>query len=154
MPNNIMIEGIVVTPLRRFVDERGTVMHMMRNDAPPFREFGEVYFSTIHPGAVKAWHLHYRKTLNYAVPSGRIKFVLHDDRADSPSRGVTQEIFMGVENYVLVTVPPMVWNGFKCIGDTTALVVNCATIPYDPTEIVRRDPFDKVIGYDWGIRHG
>lgn len=149
-----MIDGVVITPLRQIVDERGSVMHMLRSDSPVFKAFGEIYFSTVHPGVVKAWHIHKLMTLNYAVPHGKIKFVLHDDRAGSPTKGETQEIFMGADNYVLVTVPPLVWNGFKGVGDVTAIVANCATIPHDAGEIDRRDPFDPAIGYDWGVKHG
>lgn len=149
-----MIDGVIVTPLRQIVDERGKVMHMLRSDAPHFRGFGEIYFSTVHPGVVKGWHRHQRMVLNYAVPSGLIKFVLHDDREGSPTRGETNQFFIGPENYVLVTVPPLVWNGFKGVGDETAVVANCASIPHDPAEIERMDPFDPSIPYDWGVRHG
>ena len=69
------IEGVIVTPLRKIPDERGTIMHMLRRDDPHFQAFGEIYFSTVYPGAIKAWHLHKRMTLNYAVPHGNIKFV-------------------------------------------------------------------------------
>ena len=148
-----MIDGVIVTPLWQIPDERGKVMHMLRSDAPHFRAFGEIYFSCVYPGAVKAWHIHRRMTLNYAVPHGRIKFVLYDDRDGSPTRGEVQELFLGPENYCLVTVPPMVWNGFKGIGDEMAIVANCASIPHDPDEIGRRDPADSAIPYDWQIRH-
>lgn len=149
-----MIHGVVVTPLRQIVDERGKVMHMLRSDAPHFQGFGEIYFSTVHPCVVKGWHRHKRMVLNYAVPSGLIKFVLHDDRPDSPTRGETNQFFIGPENYVLVTVPAMVWNGFKGVGDETAIVANCASIPHDPDEIERLDPFDPSIAYDWQVQHG
>ena len=149
-----MIEGVVVTPLRQILDERGKVMHMMRRDSPVFEEFGEIYFSCVHQGAIKAWHMHKEMTLNYAVPHGKIKFVLFDERPESATHGELQEIYMGPDNYCLVTVPPMVWNGFKGLGDSTAIVANCATLPHDPDEIMRRDPFDGVIGYNWEIRHG
>ncbi|WP_319245445.1 dTDP-4-dehydrorhamnose 3,5-epimerase family protein [uncultured Propionivibrio sp.] len=148
-----MIDGVIVTPLRRIVDERGSVMHMLRNDAPHFSGFGEIYFSTVHPGAIKGWHIHHKMVLNYAVPQGRIKFVLFDDRPDSPTHGELQELFIGEDNYSLVTVPPLVWNGFKGIGRETAIVANCASIPHDPNEIDRRDPFDPSIPYDWAIKH-
>ncbi len=148
-----MIDGVVLTPLKQFVDERGKVMHMLRNDEPPFREFGEIYFSTVHPGAIKGWHLHHRMTLNYAVPHGNIKFVLYDDRKDSPTYGEIQEIFLGPDSYFLATVPPLVWNGIKGIGTQTAVVANCSTITHDPAEIERLDPFDPRIPYDWSLRH-
>ena len=148
------IEGVRVTPLRRIPDERGAVLHMLREDSEGFERFGEVYFSMVYPGAIKAWHLHKEMTLNYAVPVGMIKFVCHDDREGSPTRGVTTELHIGELNYVLVTVPPLVWNGFKGEGTVTAVVANCATIAHRPDEIVRADPFDHVSRYDWGIRHG
>jgi dTDP-4-dehydrorhamnose 3,5-epimerase len=149
-----MIEGVAVHPLRRIPDERGMVMHMLRADAPHFERFGEIYFSTVYPQVVKGWHLHRRMTLNYAVVSGMIKLVLYDDRADSPTRSQVMELFVGDQNYVLVTVPPLVWNGFKGVGTTSAIVANCATVPHDPTEIERLDPFSARIPYRWDVRHG
>ncbi len=149
-----MIDGVTVTPLRRIPDERGTIMHMLRSDSPVFRQFGEIYFSTVYPGAIKAWHIHKEMILNYAVPHGRIKMVLYDDRDGSPTKGEVQQIFLGPDNYALVTVPPLVWNGFKGMGADAAIVANCASIPHDPDEIDRLDPFDPSIPYDWSLRHG
>ena len=148
-----MIDGVVVTPLSQIFDERGKVMHMLREDSQNFSRFGEIYFSCTHPGAIKAWHLHKKMTLNYAAIYGAIKFVLFDDRASSPTCGEIQEFFISPENYVLVTVPPLIWNGFKGVGTETAIVANCATLPHDPDEIDRRPTFDSSIPYDWGINH-
>jgi dTDP-4-dehydrorhamnose 3,5-epimerase len=148
-----MIEGVAVHPLRRIPDERGMVMHMLRADAPHFERFGEIYFSTVYPGVVKGWHLHRRMTLNYAVVTGMIKLVLYDEREDSPTRSETMELFVGEQNYVLVTVPPFVWNGFKGVGTTPAIVANCATIPHDPAEIERLDPLSPRIPYRWDVVH-
>jgi dTDP-4-dehydrorhamnose 3,5-epimerase len=126
---------------------------MLRRDDPWFREFGEIYFSVVYPGVVKGWHLHRRMTLNYAVIQGMIKLVLYDDREESPTRGEVQEIFTGEEFYTLVTIPPGIWNGFKGIGTKAAVVANCATEPHDPEEIIRLDPTEKLIPYDWELRH-
>lgn len=148
-----MIHGVKVKPLRQICDERGKVMHMLRADDPDFSGFGEIYFSTVFPGAIKGWHIHRKMVLNYAVPHGRIKFVLFDDREDSPTRGEVNELFLGPDSYQLVTVPPLVWNGFKGVGTEMALVANCASIPHDATEIDRLDPFDSRIPYDWALKH-
>lgn len=148
-----MIEGVKITLLKQILDERGKIMHMLRNDAEGFTGFGEVYFSCVHPGAIKGWHIHKEMVLNYAVPHGNIKFVLYDDRANSATRGELQEIFMGPDNYCLVTVPPMVWNGFKGIGEEMAIVANCASITHRADEINRLDPFDPSIPYNWEIKH-
>jgi dTDP-4-dehydrorhamnose 3,5-epimerase len=148
-----MIDGVVLTPLRQIFDERGKVMHMLREDSPVFSRFGEIYFSCTHPGVVKAWHLHKEMTLNYAVIHGEIKFVLYDDRPDSPTCGEIQEFFISSENYMLVTVPPMIWNGFKSIGTTTSIVANCSTLPHSPDELLRRTPSDPAIPYSWALEH-
>jgi dTDP-4-dehydrorhamnose 3,5-epimerase len=149
-----MIEGVSVKPLRQILDERGKIMHMIRNDDPDFISFGEIYFSCIYPGVIKGWHLHKKMTLNYAVPYGTIKLVLYDDRHSSKTSGELQEIFLGPDNYCLVQIPPLVWNGFKGVGTTLSIVANCSTIPHDPDEIERLDPFDQRIKYNWDIRHG
>ena len=148
-----MIEGVVITPLRQIFDERGKVMHMLRKDSPVFSEFGEIYFSFTYPGAIKAWHLHKEMTLNYAVIHGSIKCVLFDDRPGSKTRGCVEEYFLSPENYSLITVPPLVWNGWKGMGSETSIVANCATIPHDPSEIERKPVLDSSIPYDWKIDH-
>ena len=149
-----MIQGVKIIPLKKIMDERGMIMHMMRNDSEYFTKFGEIYFSVIFPGAIKAWHLHKEMTLNYAVVAGNIKLVLYDARVDSPTYKELQEIFVGQDNYCLISIPPGIVNGFKAVGNEKSIVANCADIPHRADEIVRMDPFDTTIGYDWGIKHG
>ncbi len=144
-----MLDGVVVTPLRQIEDARGKVMHMLRRDASVFTEFGEIYFSEANHGAVKGWNRHLRMGLNYAVPRGRILLVLFDQRSGSSTAGRIQEITLGDGNYNLVTIPPMIWTGFKGLSDTPALVANCATLPHDPDEVERRAPDDPSIPYCW-----
>lgn len=148
------IDGVRVTPLRRIPDERGAILHMLREDDPAFERFGEIYFSLVYPAVIKGWHRHRSMTLNYAVPVGMIKLVCYDDRPESPTRGAVQEVHVGELDYALVTIPPLVWNGFKGEGTKPALVANCATLPHDPDEIERLDPASDQIPYDWALRHG
>ena len=144
-----MIEGIKVTALNQIEDERGKVMHMLRNDSKIFTKFGEIYFSTVHSNKIKGWHLHSKMTLNYAVVLGEIKLVLYDARSNSKTKGQIQEFFLSQKNYKLISVPPSIWNGFMGIGKETAIVANCADLPCDETEIKRKSAFDKDIPYDW-----
>jgi len=150
----VVLDGVQMVPLRRIPDERGMVMHMLRNDDPHFTEFGEIYFSVVYPDVIKGWHLHSRMTINYAVVDGSIKLVLYDQRKSSPTYQRIQEIVFGQVNYQLVRVPPGVVNGFTAVGGQRALVANCADIPHDPNEITRIDPFTPTIPYDWRLQHG
>ncbi|MHB1651435.1 MAG: dTDP-4-dehydrorhamnose 3,5-epimerase family protein [Desulfitobacteriaceae bacterium] len=146
------IAGVRVKPLRQIIDERGKIMPMLREDDEGFERFGEIYFSTVLPGVIKGWHLHQKMVLNYAVIAGLIKLVLYDARPQSATNGELMEFFIGDGNYCLVTIPPGIWNGFKGVGLKEAIVANCATIPHDPEEILRLDPFDVSIPYDWGLK--
>ena len=149
-----MIDGVKIIPLRQIVDERGKIMHMLKETDPHFIRFGEVYFSCAWPGTIKAWHVHKSMTINNAVICGRAKLVMYDIREDSPTRGKIQEVFLGEDNYVLVQMPPGIANGYKAYGDKMVILVNCATEPHDPNEIIRIDPFDNDIPYDWSLKNG
>src|SRR5687768_14744844 len=101
-----VIEGVVVQPLKEIADERGAVLHVMRNDSPLFSSFGEVYCSLTLPGAVKAWKRHRRQTQHVAVPVGRLRLVLVDHRPDSTTHGVVEQHILGrPDRYFLWRIP-------------------------------------------------
>lgn len=148
-PSESRVEGVEIRPLTVIADERGAVFHMLRADAPHFRQFGEIYFSLANPGHVKAWRRHREMEINYAVPYGHVRVVVYDDRSASPTRGAVMAIETGVTDYALITIPAGTWSGFVALGGTPALVANCATIPHDANEIDRRPPDDPSIPYVW-----
>jgi dTDP-4-dehydrorhamnose 3,5-epimerase len=45
----------------------------------------------------------------------------------------------------------MVWTGVKSIGGNSSIVANCATLPHNPDEILRKAPNDAEIPYNWDI---
>ena len=149
------IEDVSIKILKKIPDERGSIMHMLRCDDENFEKFGEVYFSTAYPGVIKGWHEHKEQIQNYAVIQGMIKLVLFDNRKKSKTYKNLIEIFMGDLNYVLVRIPTGVISGYKCIGDKTAIVANCATIPHVASgEMIRYDPISNdLIPYKWDIFH-
>lgn len=147
-----MIDGVKITKLNQIFDERGKVMHMLRNDQEIFSKFGEIYFSYTHPNVVKAWHYHKEMTLNYAVIYGEVKLVLFDDRENSTTKGNLMELYFSTENYNLITVPPKIWNGFKTVGSKPAILANCSDIPHDDNEVLRKDYQDQSIPYNWNIK--
>lgn len=149
------IEGVIIKNLKKIPDERGSIMHMLRSDDEIFEKFGEVYFSTAYPGVIKGWHEHKEQVQNYTVIQGMIKLVLYDNRENSPTYKNLIEIFMGDLNYVLVRIPTGIINGYKCIGDKTAIIANCATIPHKASgEMNRYDPLsNELIPYKWDIVH-
>lgn len=146
-----MIEGLIITPLRMFPDGRGKVMHMLKATDPHFKGFGEIYFSTLNPRAVKGWHLHTEMTSNLSVLKGLVKLVIYDVRPESKTSGELCEIFLGPEDYKLVTIPPGLWYGFQTVSPEEAIIANCATMPHSPSEAQKKDPFSSEIPYKWTI---
>lgn len=150
-----MIEGVVLNDLKIIKDPRGSVCHMLKATDPHFLGFGEIYFSMINPGVVKAWHLHKRMWLNYACISGIVRVVLCDFRPDSKTFGKFDQVILTDplgQDYKLLTIPPNVWNGFRVpvSGKEVAIVANCATLPHHPDEIVRCHPELFPIHFNWG----
>ena len=147
---NINIDGVEITPLRINSDDRGAVLQMMREDSSGFQRFGEVYFSEVLPGAVKAWKRHTRQTQNLVVPVGRVQFVFFDSRTNSPSNGQLSIIELGrPDKYCRVRIPPMVWYGFRCLSDSPSLIANCVDFPHDPSESETRAVGDALFPYSW-----
>jgi dTDP-4-dehydrorhamnose 3,5-epimerase len=73
----IGLNDILATPLKRISTEGGDVMHALNKSDKGFNGFGEVYFSWVEQGSIKAWKCHQRMTLNLAVPVGEVRFVFH-----------------------------------------------------------------------------
>lgn len=130
------IDGVLVAPLKIVGDERGNVMHVLRADAPHFQQFGEAYFSTIHAGVTKGWKLHTKSTSNMVVSLGRVRFVLHDVREGSPTRWQFQEVSLAAlgDEYCLLMIPPGVAYAWKNPEQSSAMVLNCASVPWSAEE--------------------
>ncbi|MEC8999733.1 MAG: dTDP-4-dehydrorhamnose 3,5-epimerase family protein [Actinomycetota bacterium] len=144
------IHDVLLTDLFRFEDDRGTVLHHLRNDDPTFTGFGECYFSEVVAGAVKAWKRHRHQTQHLAVPVGRVRFVVYDDRQSSPTRGSLDVVDLGrPDAYRRLRIPAGLWYGFQCLGDRDALIANCADVPHDPDDNEIVEPEDSPIPYAW-----
>jgi dTDP-4-dehydrorhamnose 3,5-epimerase len=138
----VNLTDIQVTPLKRVQVAGGDVLHALRCADPGFSGFGEAYFSLVNVGAIKAWKMHQRMTLNLVVPAGEVRFVFL-----APDGGAHREQVLGNSHYARLTVPPMVWFGFQGMAAPSSLVLNIADIPHDPLEVLRKplEAFD----YQW-----
>ena len=144
-----IIEGVQIIKKKEIVDDRGKILHMLKVNDKNFKKFGEIYFSYVYPKKIKAWHIHKKMTLNYVAAYGKIKLVLYDDRKSSKTFGKIQEILLSNDNHLLVSIPPLIWNGFSSADDNLAVLANCSDIPHDKTEILRLDYDDPKFPYNW-----
>lgn len=150
------INGVFLCPLKIIMTENGPVLKMLAENFCGFgaiKSFGEIYFSEIYPDKIKAWKRHKAQTQHFAVPCGKIKIVMYDDRIQSDTRGNLVELELGrPDKYDLLIIPPGIWYGFACQGSQAALICNYADIPHDPQEGEKLPQDSKNIPYVWSER--
>ena len=139
----VSLADILVTPLMRIPTIGGDVMHALKNSDNGFNGFGEVYFSWVEHGAIKAWKYHQHMTLNLVVPLGEVSFVFH--LMDQKKSFRTENI--GEEQYARLTVPPGIWFGFQGKASGRSLLMNVADIEHHPDEVLRK-PVSNIF-YKW-----
>jgi len=150
MSSNSIIEGVVLTPLKQIKDERGAVFHVMKSSEKQFNKFGEAYFSKINNNVIKGWKFHKEMKQNFCVPFGKLKLVLFDNRENSKSKGLINEIILDdSKNYKRVTIPKNIWYSFKCHSDPYCLLLNISNIEHDPLESKTLDINSTKIPYSW-----
>ena len=141
------ISDLLLTPLKEITVVGGNVLHGLKASDLGYAGFGEAYFSNIEFGAIKAWKLHNKMTLNLIVPMGVIRFVVYDSRKNSSSFQKFDEVIVSRENFSRFTIPPMLWFGFQGLDKNTSLILNVANIEHDPKEVERKEIIE--INYNW-----
>jgi len=144
-----MLDSMFKTDLNIISTENGKVMHGMKKFDNGFTNFGELYFSTVEQGAIKAWKLHKKMTLNLIVPVGKVLFCFVDAREKSTTYKKPFKIILSQNPYFRLTVPPNIWFGFKGLHNRINMITNIADIPHDPDEMMRKKIDD--IEMDWSI---
>ena len=128
------MDGVTVTPLKIINNPKGDILHALKCSETSFSSFGEAYFSIIKEQEIKGWKKHHKMVLNLTVPFGKVKFVIYDDRENSPTSGQFKEITISKKNYVRLTVQPGLWVGFKGIDNQENIILNIASIEHEPDE--------------------
>ena len=139
----VSLDDILVTPLKRISTVGGDVMHGLKKSDNGFNGFGEVYFSWVEQGAIKAWKCHQHMTLNLVVPVGEVNFVFHLTN----KKNIFRTEIIGEERYVRLTVPPGIWFGFQGLTSGYSLVMNVIDVEHDPDEVLRKETSE--FDYDW-----
>jgi dTDP-4-dehydrorhamnose 3,5-epimerase len=128
-----MLPGLVIKPLKRFPDERGSFTEVFRKDWNSLLEkdvVEQANFSVTFPGIIRAWHRHLRGQTDYfAALNGAIKIGVFDDKTAE-----LDEIISTGQNLQLVRVPGHYWHGFKALGNEPAMLLYFTTNMYDPSD--------------------
>jgi len=150
------IEGVVLKELTPMLDGRGDVVELWSR---PWVETDGLeipqhcYQSATDFGVVKCWHLHDQHTDQFTVTRGKLQVTLVDVRADSPSFGHVNPVFLGVERPRLLKIPPGILHGWKALSAPEVIVVNFQSHVYDPADEFKL-PWDCILTDVWEPRNG
>jgi dTDP-4-dehydrorhamnose 3,5-epimerase len=123
-----MIKDVELIPLAVHMDDRGYLIEIARHidDKEPHgivHQFGQVYLvGDMSSGTVRAFHKHHELWDWFFISHGSAKFVLVDDREDSPTRDEMMTIVSSERKPTLIVVPPGVYHGWMSLEDDTQMV--------------------------------
>ena len=135
------MDGVILTPLKRILNQKGDIFHAMKKRDDGFDGFGEAYFSSVSKDTIKGWKKHTQMTLNIVVPIGKIKFVVYDENKEE-----FFSVVLSQENYQRLTIKSGQWLAFRGV-ETNNLLLNIASIEHD-TDEVKSLGLNKII-YEW-----
>ena len=151
---DLSMDDILVTPLKRIKTDGGDVMHALKKSDNGYNGFGEVYFSWVEQGAIKAWKCHQRMTLNLVVPVGEVRFVFHCKAHIAEQKREPGNEFriekLGNDRYSRITVPPGIWFGFQGLASGSSLLMNVADMEHDSNEVLRKVATE--FAFDWSVK--
>jgi dTDP-4-dehydrorhamnose 3,5-epimerase len=123
-----MLDGVKFIDLKLHSDDGGYFLELLRLEQYPVKQ---VNYSLVMPGAIKAWHLHYKQSDIWFVPPGnRLLVGLRDCRIDSDTSCDTMRFIMGDAPKLLI-IPPGVAHGCANVGSTPSSLIYFVTETFD-----------------------
>jgi dTDP-4-dehydrorhamnose 3,5-epimerase len=149
------IHDVIVKKLITHSDDRGYFREVVREDDQLLRHFGQSAVTKTYPGVIKAFHWHNHQDDVWYVVDGMARVVLYDRRPGSATAGVTQVVYAGEDNPVVILIPIGVAHGYQVLGNKPVVLFYHVTQAYDPKQPdEQRIPFDDPhIGFDWSIQN-
>ena len=139
-----LIEGVQLKKIRKFVDERGWLAELWRDDEASEKIMPAMcYASVTHPGITRGPHEHVDQTdwFCFLGPSNFL-VCLWDNRPKSPTYGHHMRFVVGQDDPTVVIVPEGVVHGYKNIGSVDGLVTNLPNRLYGGK--ARKEPVDEI----------
>jgi dTDP-4-dehydrorhamnose 3,5-epimerase len=138
------IEGVQLRKIRKFVDERGWLAELWRDDEASEKIMPAMCYASItHPGITRGPHEHVDQTdwFCFLGPSNFL-VCLWDNRPSSPTYGHHMRFVVGQDDPTVVIVPEGVVHGYRNIGSVDGLVTNLPNRLYAGKD--RKEPVDEI----------
>lgn len=121
------IEGVVIKHLRKFVDSRGWLAELFRQDElePQFYP-AMAYTSATSPGVIRGPHEHVAQADFFCfVGPSNFKLRVWDNRPQSKTFNYVTTLVVGEDNPTSVLIPAGVVHAYQNIGSIPGIVLNC-----------------------------
>jgi dTDP-4-dehydrorhamnose 3,5-epimerase len=121
-----IIRDVVVKDLVKYLDERGWLAELFRQDEvdPRYMPVME-YISMTHPGVARGPHEHVDQADYFAfIGPSNFKIYLWDNRKDSPTYMTKQVLYAGEDAPRTVIIPAGVVHAYRNVGGKSGMVVN------------------------------
>jgi len=120
------IRGVVVRELRKYVDERGWLAELFRDDELEEEYLPAMaYTSATLPGVQRGPHEHVDQADYFCfIGPSNFKLRMWDNRPESETYGFVMTVFAGEDAPKAVVVPKGVVHAYKNIGPGVGIVVN------------------------------
>lgn len=125
--------------MNSFLDDRGWAFYNIFDAVP-----GQLNYSVLYPGIVKAWHRHKKQNDYFFVLLGNARVALHD-----PAAGKTETHFIGEKNPKVLKIPPGIWHGYTVLGPTPCGLLYYVDKKYDPSDPDEERASWDSFGYNW-----
>jgi dTDP-4-dehydrorhamnose 3,5-epimerase len=138
------IPGVIIRPVRKFIDDRGWLAEIFRRDELPDGLWPVMaYISESNPDVARGPHEHRDQSDLFAfLGPSNFKLWLWDNRKHLPSYGVKVTGFFGQDDPAVVIVPPGVAHAYKNIGGRHGWVFNGPNALYKGPG--RKDEIDEI----------
>lgn len=138
------IDGVIIKELKKYVDERGWLCELFRQDEIPGEIFPVMsYVSLTQPGVTRGPHEHVAQWDYFCfLGPANFKVYLWDNRETSATYGKMMVIYAGVDAPKALAVPPGIVHAYKNIGIEPGLVFNAPNKLYAGWG--RQEPVDEV----------
>jgi len=119
-----MIDGVVIKQLKKYIDDRGWLAEIFREDEFEFKPIMS-YVSLTKPGVSRGPHEHkFQSDCFVFTGPGTFELHLWDRRENSKTNGEYLKMQVGEDNPTMVIVPPGVVHGYKAVGNKDAYSIN------------------------------
>lgn len=157
-----IIDGVKIVELKTFGGEDGYFLELARlTQEGKIEEIDgyqvkQISYSSVLPGGVKAWHLHFnQEDLWFIPPDNHLLVGLSDLRKDSPTNGAQMRLTLGNQKSLLLLIPRGVAHGCANISTQKASMIYFANQLFSiETPDEHRLPWDSFGKDFWEMKKG